>query len=107
MCEDVHFIKTVIRMCSDNVRFHFQEAEENKGATRWPEYYIDQLRSMAAVSSAKPLLGSASFSQTKSSTCLSFQRRTLLAVEDVEEQGRQNVIDGLKTALRTQPMRYN
>lgn len=28
----------------------FQEAEENKGATRWPEYYIDQLRSMAAVS---------------------------------------------------------
>lgn len=28
----------------------FQEAEENKGATSWPEYYIDQLRSMAAVS---------------------------------------------------------
>lgn len=27
-----------------------QEAEENKGATSWPEYYIDQLRSMAAVS---------------------------------------------------------
>lgn len=27
-----------------------QEQEENKGATSWPEYYIDQLNSMAAVS---------------------------------------------------------
>uniref|UniRef100_A0A8D0A2H8 Dishevelled associated activator of morphogenesis 1b n=1 Tax=Sander lucioperca TaxID=283035 RepID=A0A8D0A2H8_SANLU len=57
------------------------EAEENKGATRWPEYYIDQLRSMAA-------------------------RRTLLALEDEEEQGRHTIVDGLKTALRTQPMRF-
>uniref|UniRef100_A0A8D0A7Y7 Dishevelled associated activator of morphogenesis 1 n=1 Tax=Sander lucioperca TaxID=283035 RepID=A0A8D0A7Y7_SANLU len=56
-------------------------AEENKGATRWPEYYIDQLRSMAA-------------------------RRTLLALEDEEEQGRHTIVDGLKTALRTQPMRF-
>lgn len=30
--------------------YAFQEAEENKGATSWPEYYIDQLRAMAAVS---------------------------------------------------------
>uniref|UniRef100_A0A8C2Z6J5 Dishevelled associated activator of morphogenesis 1b n=1 Tax=Cyclopterus lumpus TaxID=8103 RepID=A0A8C2Z6J5_CYCLU len=57
------------------------EAEENKGATRWPEYYIDQLRSMAA-------------------------RKTLLGPEDEEEQGRHKLIDGLKTALRTQPMRF-
>ncbi|XP_035529248.1 disheveled-associated activator of morphogenesis 1 [Morone saxatilis] len=57
------------------------EAEENKGATSWPEYYIDQLRSMAA-------------------------RRTLLALEDEEDQGRTKIVDGLKTALRTQPMRF-
>ncbi|XP_040055075.1 disheveled-associated activator of morphogenesis 1 [Gasterosteus aculeatus] len=57
------------------------EAEENKGASRWPEYYIDQLRSMAA-------------------------RKTLLGPEDEEEQGRHQIIDGLKTALRTQPMRF-
>ncbi|XP_041809592.1 disheveled-associated activator of morphogenesis 1 [Chelmon rostratus] len=57
------------------------EAEETKGATSWPEYYIDQLRSMAA-------------------------RKTLLALEDDEEQGRHKIIDDLKTALRTQPMRF-
>lgn len=28
----------------------FQDQEENKGATSWPEFYIDQLNSMAAVS---------------------------------------------------------
>uniref|UniRef100_UPI0037E79327 disheveled-associated activator of morphogenesis 1 n=1 Tax=Semicossyphus pulcher TaxID=241346 RepID=UPI0037E79327 len=57
------------------------EAEENKGATSWPEYYIDQLRSMAA-------------------------RRTLLTLAEEEEQGRHKIVDGLKTALRTQPMRF-
>ncbi|XP_037652369.1 disheveled-associated activator of morphogenesis 1-like isoform X2 [Sebastes umbrosus] len=57
------------------------EAEENKGATRWPEYYIDQLTSMAA-------------------------RKTLLSLENEDEQGRRKIIDGLKTALRTQPMRF-
>lgn len=29
-----------------------QEADEVKGATSWPDYYIDQLRSMSAVSVA-------------------------------------------------------
>lgn len=29
--------------------FSLQEQEENKGATSWPEFYIDQLNSMAAV----------------------------------------------------------
>ncbi|CAB1437688.1 unnamed protein product [Pleuronectes platessa] len=57
------------------------EAEENKGATNWPEFYIDQLRSMAA-------------------------RRSLLALEGEDEQGRLKIVDGLKTALRTQPMRF-
>ncbi|XP_055361405.1 disheveled-associated activator of morphogenesis 1-like isoform X2 [Betta splendens] len=57
------------------------EAEENKGAGRWPEYYIDQIRSIAA-------------------------RKTLLALEGEEEQERYKVIDALKTALRTQPMRF-
>ncbi|XP_068608354.1 disheveled-associated activator of morphogenesis 1-like [Brachionichthys hirsutus] len=57
------------------------EAEEETGATSCPEFYIDQLRSMAA-------------------------RKTLLALEDEEEQGRHKVIDELKTALRTQPIRF-
>ncbi|XP_035466089.1 disheveled-associated activator of morphogenesis 1 isoform X2 [Scophthalmus maximus] len=54
---------------------------ENKGATNWPEFYIDQLWSMAA-------------------------RRTLLALEDEDEHGRHKIVDDLKTALRTQPMRF-
>lgn len=57
------------------------EAEEDKGATRWPEYYIDQMRAMAA-------------------------RKTLLALEGEDEHSRQKIVDGLKTALRTQPMRF-
>ncbi|XP_077415026.1 disheveled-associated activator of morphogenesis 1-like isoform X2 [Vanacampus margaritifer] len=57
------------------------EADENKGATSWPEYYIDQLRSMAT-------------------------RKTLLVLEEEDNQGRQIVVEGLKTALRTQPMRF-
>lgn len=34
----------------------FQEQEENKSATSWPEYYIDQLNSMAAVSNNMPFI---------------------------------------------------
>lgn len=37
-------------MCTCSVSVFSQEQEENKGATSWPEYYIDQLNSMAAVS---------------------------------------------------------
>uniref|UniRef100_A0A3B3CQY5 Dishevelled associated activator of morphogenesis 1b n=1 Tax=Oryzias melastigma TaxID=30732 RepID=A0A3B3CQY5_ORYME len=58
-----------------------KEQEENKGATSWPEYYIDQLNSMAA-------------------------RITLLALETEEEEERNKTIENLKTALRTQPMRF-
>lgn len=57
------------------------EAEEDKGATRWPDYYIDHLRSMAA-------------------------RRTLLALEGEDDNSRHKTVEGLKTALRTQPMRF-
>uniref|UniRef100_A0A674NGZ0 Dishevelled associated activator of morphogenesis 1b n=1 Tax=Takifugu rubripes TaxID=31033 RepID=A0A674NGZ0_TAKRU len=50
-----------------------KEQEENKSATSWPEYYIDQLNSMAAVK---------------------------------DEEERNKTIESLKTALRTQPMRF-
>uniref|UniRef100_UPI00398F3194 disheveled-associated activator of morphogenesis 1 n=1 Tax=Pristiophorus japonicus TaxID=55135 RepID=UPI00398F3194 len=59
----------------------FQEQEENKGATSWPEFYIDQLNSMAA-------------------------RKSLLALEKEDEEERNKTIESLKTALRTQPMRF-
>uniref|UniRef100_A0A668AN03 Dishevelled associated activator of morphogenesis 1b n=1 Tax=Myripristis murdjan TaxID=586833 RepID=A0A668AN03_9TELE len=55
-----------------------KEQEENKSATSWPEYYIDQLNSMA----------------------------TLLALEKEDEEERNKTIESLKTALRTQPMRF-
>nr|XP_019940231.1 PREDICTED: disheveled-associated activator of morphogenesis 1-like [Paralichthys olivaceus] len=34
------------------------------------------------------------------------KRRSLLALEDENEQGRVKIVDGLRTALRTQPMRF-
>uniref|UniRef100_A0A671ULT2 Dishevelled associated activator of morphogenesis 1b n=1 Tax=Sparus aurata TaxID=8175 RepID=A0A671ULT2_SPAAU len=55
-----------------------KEQEENKSATSWPEFYIDQLNSMA----------------------------TLLALEKEDEEERNKTIESLKTALRTQPMRF-
>uniref|UniRef100_A0A8C7MBH4 Dishevelled associated activator of morphosis 1 n=1 Tax=Oncorhynchus kisutch TaxID=8019 RepID=A0A8C7MBH4_ONCKI len=58
-----------------------KEGEESKGATSWPEFYIDQLNSMAAVS-------------------------TLIALEKEDEEERNKTIESLKTALRTQPMRF-
>ncbi|CAB1331125.1 unnamed protein product, partial [Coregonus sp. 'balchen'] len=56
-----------------------KEGEESKGATSWPEFYIDQLNSMAA-------------------------RKTLIALEMEDEEERNKTIESLKTALRTQPM---
>ncbi|XP_063803453.1 disheveled-associated activator of morphogenesis 1 isoform X2 [Pseudophryne corroboree] len=58
-----------------------KDQEENKGATSWPEFYIDELNSMAA-------------------------RRTLLAMEKEDEEERNKTIESLKTALRTKPMRF-
>uniref|UniRef100_A0A673I1D9 Disheveled-associated activator of morphogenesis 1-like n=1 Tax=Sinocyclocheilus rhinocerous TaxID=307959 RepID=A0A673I1D9_9TELE len=58
-----------------------KEQEENKGATSWPEFYIDQINSMAA-------------------------RKSLLTLEKEDEEERSKTIESLKTALRTQPMRF-
>ncbi|XP_007473025.1 disheveled-associated activator of morphogenesis 1 isoform X1 [Monodelphis domestica] len=58
-----------------------KDQEENKGATSWPEFYIDQLNSMAA-------------------------RKSLLVLEKEEEEERSKTIESLKTALRTKPMRF-
>ncbi|XP_072284681.1 disheveled-associated activator of morphogenesis 1 isoform X2 [Pyxicephalus adspersus] len=58
-----------------------KDQEENKGATSWPEFYIDELNSMAA-------------------------RRTLLAMDKEDEYERNKTIESLKTALRTKPMRF-
>ncbi|PKK31468.1 dishevelled associated activator of morphogenesis 1 [Columba livia] len=58
-----------------------KDQEENKGATSWPEFYIDQLNSMAA-------------------------RKTLIALEKEDEEERNKTIESLKTALRTKPMRF-
>uniref|UniRef100_A0A8C4F527 Disheveled-associated activator of morphogenesis 1 n=1 Tax=Dicentrarchus labrax TaxID=13489 RepID=A0A8C4F527_DICLA len=59
-----------------------KEQEENKSATSWPEYYIDQLNSMAAVSNNMNFI-----------YCLDMKMRN-------------KTIESLKTALRTQPMRF-
>ncbi|XP_028591314.2 disheveled-associated activator of morphogenesis 1 isoform X2 [Podarcis muralis] len=58
-----------------------KDQEENKGATSWPEFYIDQLNSMAA-------------------------RKSLIALEKEDEEERSKTIESLKTALRTKPMRF-
>ncbi|KAI5101979.1 disheveled-associated activator of morphogenesis 1 isoform X2 [Silurus meridionalis] len=57
------------------------EQEENKGAISSPKYYIDQINLMAA-------------------------KKTLMATEKEDEEQRSKSIEGLKTALRTQPMSF-
>uniref|UniRef100_A0A8D0CI59 Dishevelled associated activator of morphosis 1 n=1 Tax=Scleropages formosus TaxID=113540 RepID=A0A8D0CI59_SCLFO len=58
-----------------------KEQEEHKGATSWPEYYIDQLNTMAA-------------------------RKSLFTLENEDVEERKKTIENLRTALRTQPMRF-
>uniref|UniRef100_A0A8D0U385 Disheveled-associated activator of morphogenesis 2 n=1 Tax=Sus scrofa TaxID=9823 RepID=A0A8D0U385_PIG len=53
----------------------------NKLATSWPDYYIDRINSMAAMQS-------------------------LYAFDEEETEMRNQVVEDLKTALRTQPMRF-
>uniref|UniRef100_A0A8D3D1V2 Dishevelled associated activator of morphosis 2 n=1 Tax=Scophthalmus maximus TaxID=52904 RepID=A0A8D3D1V2_SCOMX len=61
---------------------HAQEQEDpNKLATSWPDYYIDRINSMAAM-------------------------QTLFAFDEEEMEMRNKVVEDLKTALRTQPMRF-
>ncbi|XP_005801208.1 disheveled-associated activator of morphogenesis 1 [Xiphophorus maculatus] len=60
--------------------FNKNDAAEDKGATSWPQYYINQLNSMAVI---KPVV----------------------ALEE-EEQVRLKQVNGLKTALRTEPISF-
>ncbi|XP_054425296.1 disheveled-associated activator of morphogenesis 2 isoform X1 [Pteronotus mesoamericanus] len=58
-----------------------EQEDPNKMATSWPDYYIDRINSMAAMQS-------------------------LYAFNEEETEMRNQVVEDLKTALRTQPMRF-
>ncbi|KAM8915232.1 disheveled-associated activator of morphogenesis 2 isoform 2-T3 [Spinachia spinachia] len=58
-----------------------EQEDPNKLATSWPDYYIDRINSMAAM-------------------------QTLFAFDEEEMGMRNKVVEDLKTALRTQPMRF-
>ncbi|XP_075908087.1 disheveled-associated activator of morphogenesis 2-like isoform X2 [Petromyzon marinus] len=58
-----------------------EQEDPNKQATSWPDYYIDQLASMATM-------------------------QTVAANSEEELEARNKVVEDLKTALRTQPMRF-
>ncbi|XP_055261818.1 disheveled-associated activator of morphogenesis 2 isoform X1 [Moschus berezovskii] len=58
-----------------------EQEDPNKLATSWPDYYIDRINSMAAMQS-------------------------LYAFDEEETELRNQVVEDLKTALRTQPMRF-
>ncbi|XP_047413375.1 disheveled-associated activator of morphogenesis 2 isoform X1 [Sciurus carolinensis] len=58
-----------------------EQEDPNKLATSWPDYYIDRINSMAAMQS-------------------------LYAFDEEETEVRNQIVEDLKTALRTQPMRF-
>ncbi|KAM4770700.1 disheveled-associated activator of morphogenesis 2 isoform 2-T4 [Rhinophrynus dorsalis] len=58
-----------------------EQEDPNKLATSWPDYYIDRINSMAAM-------------------------QTLYAFDEEDTEMRNKVVGDLKTALRTQPMRF-
>ncbi|XP_065769306.1 disheveled-associated activator of morphogenesis 2 isoform X1 [Muntiacus reevesi] len=58
-----------------------EQEDPNKLATSWPDYYIDRINSMAAMQS-------------------------LYTFDEEETEMRNQVVEDLKTALRTQPMRF-
>ncbi|PWA16609.1 hypothetical protein CCH79_00004445, partial [Gambusia affinis] len=60
--------------------FNKNDAPEDKGATSWPQYYINQLNCMAVI---KPVVAS-----------------------EEEEKVRLKQVNGLKTALRTEPISF-
>ncbi|KAK3537719.1 hypothetical protein QTP70_017896 [Hemibagrus guttatus] len=71
-----------------------EQEDPNKLATSWPDYYIDRINSMAASHSG--------------SYCEHWaQMQTLFAFDEEEMEMRNKVVEDLKTALRTQPMRLN
>ncbi|KAM5165283.1 disheveled-associated activator of morphogenesis 2 [Mantella aurantiaca] len=57
-----------------------EQEDPNKLATSWPDYYIDRINSMAAM-------------------------QTLYAFDEEDTEMRNKIVEDLKTALRTQPMR--
>ncbi|XP_056424612.1 disheveled-associated activator of morphogenesis 2 isoform X2 [Hyla sarda] len=58
-----------------------EQEDPNKLATSWPDYYIDRINSMAAM-------------------------QTLYAFDEEDTEMRNKIVEDLKTALRTQPMRF-
>ncbi|XP_069092435.1 disheveled-associated activator of morphogenesis 2 isoform X1 [Pleurodeles waltl] len=58
-----------------------EQEDPNRLATSWPDYYIDRINSMAAM-------------------------QTLYAFDEEDTEVRNKVVEDLKTALRTQPMRF-
>ncbi|XP_072912150.1 disheveled-associated activator of morphogenesis 2 isoform X1 [Hemitrygon akajei] len=58
-----------------------EQDDPNKQATSWPDYYIDRINSMAAM-------------------------QTVFVFDEEEMEMRNTIVEGLKTALRTQPMRF-
>ncbi|XP_075451497.1 disheveled-associated activator of morphogenesis 2 isoform X2 [Ascaphus truei] len=58
-----------------------EQEDPNKLATSWPDYYIDRINSMAAM-------------------------QTLYAFDEEDTDTRNKIVEDLKTALRTQPMRF-
>uniref|UniRef100_A0A8C4L3K6 Dishevelled associated activator of morphogenesis 2 n=1 Tax=Equus asinus asinus TaxID=83772 RepID=A0A8C4L3K6_EQUAS len=58
-----------------------KKKDPNKLATSWPDYYIDRINSLAAMQS-------------------------LYAFDEEETEMRNQIVEDLKTALRTQPMRF-
>ncbi|XP_069464850.1 disheveled-associated activator of morphogenesis 2 isoform X2 [Ambystoma mexicanum] len=58
-----------------------EQEDPNRLATSWPDYYIDRINSMAAM-------------------------QTLYAFDEEDTEMRNKVVEDLKTALRTQPMRF-
>ncbi|XP_077017828.1 disheveled-associated activator of morphogenesis 2 isoform X2 [Tamandua tetradactyla] len=58
-----------------------KKEDPNKLATSWPDYYIDRINSMAAMQS-------------------------LCSLDEEEMEMRHQAVEGLKTALRTQPLRF-
>ncbi|ROL41540.1 Disheveled-associated activator of morphogenesis 2 [Anabarilius grahami] len=73
--------KHVRKRTSPEVTLVMEQEDPNKLATSWPDYYIDRINSMAAM-------------------------QTLFAFDEEEMEMRNKVVEDLKTALRTQPMRF-
>ncbi|XP_028939454.1 disheveled-associated activator of morphogenesis 2-like, partial [Antrostomus carolinensis] len=68
-------------MWCGNSNWLLEQEDPNKLATSWPDYYIDRINSMAAM-------------------------QTLYAFDEEETEMKNKIVEDLKTALRTQPMRF-